>query len=139
MRHIDFCAALGAALTAHLQTLKPIRLPAGSYPAWRCFCALHETRRYDFGLPQPITHAEFAAYTALGRWQLDLRHFEQVRALDTAWLDHTAKGTASGGSSGRPVQNLSTASFDFWFSGPEHAPEAEVWDVHLGDRTCPGS
>jgi hypothetical protein len=100
----------------HLATGRPVPVPEAGRLLWSIFVGLSATRTYHMAGPNPISHAEIAAYTRVHRWPLSDSHLSIIRALDDAWLEHAY---AKQGGKDRPVrssgQKVTPASFDAVF------------------------
>lgn len=103
---------LVSALSTHLETGEPPRLPDGSRPLWDAFCALSEARTSSANGPNPIAWSEILAWSQLMRWPLEPHHVEAIRRLDTAWLAHI-HGKRTG--TARPTSAVTPAGFDAIF------------------------
>lgn len=86
-----FTRAMIDALVRSLDTDTPAILPAGGDLLWSWFCDLASCRTMQMAGPNPIGHAEIAAYCQTMRVPMRPHHVAILMAMDRAFLDRAAR------------------------------------------------
>ena len=84
---------LTTALKQHLQDRKPVRIPAGGDLLWVWFTDLSNARTFHSAGPNPISFTDIEAYARLHRIQMESRHVDAIRSMDSAFIDHFFSST----------------------------------------------
>lgn len=108
--------AMVLALADHLETGRPIALPACGVLIWQWFIDLHGARSWHMSGPNPIAFIEIAAYFALYGIPPRPDRIEIIRALDQCWIERTqGTGRQTGSEPTAEDRHISPAMFDAVF------------------------